>query len=301
MALDIDLDANLSRATTQRLVKLIAAFEDTNITEITGDISKLTNQKQVTNLKRQALTIEFKRAVHQRFGNLPLNCQNAIRQTLGFTPELRETDKTKNLRKLELRTLHTLTPWFDYSRFDIDGFKNLPDWPNLRFLLMRLDGEGHVRVSHMSITQDSNKTILPIFSTVRRTALDDTKVVHGVVLKARSEIYTIGQLAGRDGLRFTRMKLIEPFSPTNKRRVDLYGMRLGHSGENARSFSHILYGRQISTEMSVELQKGWLKTPGCQFAVDDNQLLEAVPDMERIRPFLRGVPTYSGLQPCFME
>lgn len=194
-------------------------------------------------------------------------------------------------------------PGIDPHQFDQDSFSSLPAWPKVEFLLIRKIDAHRIRLSLMTIRENDDRTQMPRFLTLRKNDLGENKVVQGTALKSGSDIYTIGQLAGSPGLRFTHMKLGIEMSENGRRRANLYGLRLGLRSET-HPFAHVLYGRQIREEVE-DLRKQLVMNYGGIFDLTDpliKRSLKAL-DIQSDALMKRLTPTIdeTGLQPVMSD
>lgn len=295
--------ASLDRKRFQRLVKLIAAFEDSKITTITKQIAQDLQERQVVNLARDPLSRSFKEAIAARYGALPPFARAAVAKAVFPDIASSPADHPSSPRNVPgLSDLRHVLRQFDFSHFGIDTYSDLPGRPTAHYLIVRLhESERQIRVSRMAIRFHGEGRRIPTFTTHRQTEFGKKKTVTGILLRSHQEIYTIGQLHDNDGLRISRLKMMSGHDETGTRFVDLYGLRLGRNASNERSFAHVVFAKQIKPETAGESAQFLDNRAGSIFDSDDAGIRAFIPELPEILPKLAGTPTIGGIQPCYWD
>lgn len=239
----------LPRVKMQKLVRLVAEFEDLRLGETFARIAVETGTKQVTNLSRDALPDEFREEIFKLFERLTLTQQAAI---------------TEAVMPNKLKQSHSLPTGLNQVFNESFFSKTLPyeirNWPTPEYLILRLDraldgsDDEVVRLSHMQFTFDPEGLSLPRYLTRRIKRDGRQKRVSGVLYSNAQELYAVGRLDGNGGLRFSRLRMISSFRD-DQPQLDLYGVRLGRDEETSRPYAHIMYAYQIDSGAWPGLEK----------------------------------------------
>jgi len=305
---EIRIDAStLDRQGIQRLVRLIAAFQDKKISEVSREVAESVREKTVKNLARDQISGPFREALVSRLYEAEPSARNGILETLmnrGLAKKHRKKPEPSLLDAFNPKhtALIEIGNQFELDHFDNAGFQDFPDYPVGHYVILRLhEKTGMLRASHMKVDFGKTRNRIPKFETLRANAFGRRRRVTGIMLKAEREVYAIGQVEGGDGLRFSRLRMHRSHPDDGRSRVDLYGIRLGQRAANERPFAHIIYARQIPPEIGKKAESEWMNNYGSVFDLKDEWLNSLVPEIDQIATFLDGEHITGGLQPGVLD
>lgn len=112
-----------------------------------------------------------------------------------------------------------------------------------KYILFRASGEDKYYISSMRIYASSKVgTYLPVFRTERFDSGTDERVVNGIIFQTGETLYAVGQVKGSYRLRISKLNYRQRFA---RDRMDLYGIRLGHSEKYNKPHAYRIFAYQV--------------------------------------------------------
>ncbi|WP_299506993.1 hypothetical protein [uncultured Roseobacter sp.] len=127
----------------------------------------------------------------------------------------------------------------------------------ITFVLLRLTGDGSLKVAPMSVVFDPEQQVWPRFQTSRERLRGKPEILQGMIFQIDSYVYSVGKVSGLGGIRLAKLS-IHPRKRDERGNTivfDLYGIRLGHSKTLRRPFAHPLYAYFLEEHHKEKLDR----------------------------------------------
>lgn len=299
MPLSRDDLEGLKRPQIIQLTKLVASLKGEALSTLTSEIAIETGDKTINNINREGLPQKFRDGLWSQFSSLSWASKQAIAERVLPDEKLAASPiDLPNSREWQ-SSLAGLIPGLDLAHFNQDGFDDFPNWDGgLHYLLIRRHDDEHLRTAQFKITTNKLINGLPQFLTLRKNAIGQNKTVHGVVLKAANELYTIGQLDMLSSIRFARFRVLAS-GTVEKPRRDLLGLRIGE--KNGQPSAHVVYGYQLTKEQYKTSVVKWTDNEGSLVRQDDESLVNELVDLKTVLKVLPDPNSRVEFQPPHVD